>query len=118
MHEIVTGVRTAQEARAYYAKEFADYRRKLPTPYMEKLRFTPEHGNTGDSDQRLLSDDDLKRAEAQGSGTANLREGLLWPAAAIFGTLVPSIRKSSPSGNALVDHPAKGMAVLYRPPQG
>ena len=66
MHEIVTGVRTAQEARAYYAKEFADYRRKRPTPYMEKLRFTPGHGTTGDSDQRVLSDADLKRAEAEG----------------------------------------------------
>ena len=28
MHDIVTGAKTAQDARAYYAKEFADYRRK------------------------------------------------------------------------------------------
>ena len=66
MHDIVIGARTAQEARAYYAKEFADYRRKLPTPYMEKLRFKPGNGNTGDSDERVLSDEDLKRAEAEG----------------------------------------------------
>jgi hypothetical protein len=66
MHDIVTGARTVQEARDYYAKEFADYRRKKPTPYMEKLRFTPANGNAADPDQRVLSDEDLKRAEAEG----------------------------------------------------
>jgi hypothetical protein len=66
MHDIVTGVKTVQEAREYYAKEFADYRRKKPTPYMERLRFTPPEGNTADPDVRLLSDDDLKAAEGEG----------------------------------------------------
>jgi hypothetical protein len=65
MHDIVTGARTAQEARDYYAKEFADYRRKKPTPYMERLRFTPE-SNTADPDARVLSDEDLERAEQEG----------------------------------------------------
>jgi hypothetical protein len=32
MHDIVTGTKTWQQARAYYAKEVLDYRRKLPTP--------------------------------------------------------------------------------------
>src|SRR3546814_9675529 len=40
MHDIVTGAKTVAEARAYYGKEFLDYRRKKPTPYMERLRFT------------------------------------------------------------------------------
>jgi hypothetical protein len=40
MHEIVTGAKTVDEARRYYAKEFLDARRKKPTLYMEKLRFT------------------------------------------------------------------------------
>jgi hypothetical protein len=65
-HDILTGARTVAQARDYYAKEFADYRRKKPTPYMEKLRFTPQSGGTGDADVRLLSDDELKRAEAEG----------------------------------------------------
>src|SRR5690349_22621952 len=56
MHDIVTGTKSVKEARDYYAKEFADYRRKQPTPYMERLRFTPGNGNTADSDSRLLSD--------------------------------------------------------------
>src|SRR5690349_23901745 len=41
MHDIVTEAKTAQEARNYYAKEFADYRRKKATPYMERLHFAP-----------------------------------------------------------------------------
>jgi hypothetical protein len=69
-HDIVTGARTAADARDYYAKEFADYRRKKPTPYMEKLRFTPPAGGTADPDQRLLSDEDLERAKAEGEQEA------------------------------------------------
>src|SRR3954453_9167451 len=66
MHDIVTGKKNVQEARDYYAKEFADYRRKKPTPYMEKLRFTSDDANTGDPDERILSDEDLKRAKEEG----------------------------------------------------
>jgi len=42
MHDIVTGKRSVQEARDYYAKEFLDYRRKEPRPYMDEMRFHPE----------------------------------------------------------------------------
>ena len=66
MHDIVTGTKTVEEARRYYAKEFLDYRRGLPTPYMETLRFAVPSGGTADPDQRLLSDDDLRRARAEG----------------------------------------------------
>jgi hypothetical protein len=65
-HDIVTESRTVEEARAYYAKEFLDYRRKKPTPYMEKLHFTPPSGDVADPDQRVLSDADLQRAVAEG----------------------------------------------------
>lgn len=66
MHDIVTGAKTAQQARDYYAKEFADYRRKKPTPYMEKLRFSADDRNAADPDVRILSDEDLERAAAEG----------------------------------------------------
>jgi hypothetical protein len=66
MHDIVIGEKTVREARDYYAKEFLDYRRKKPTPYMEKLRFPVQHGGTADADQRLLSDEDLESAKAEG----------------------------------------------------
>lgn len=66
MHDIVTGQKTPDEPREYYAKEFADYRRKLPTPYMEGLRFIPGHGDTADPDVRILSDRDLQDAVRAG----------------------------------------------------
>jgi hypothetical protein len=70
MHDIVTGAKNAQQAREYYAKEFADYRRKKPTPYMERLRFTPT-GNAADPDTRMLSDEDLKQAAEEGKKAGN-----------------------------------------------
>jgi hypothetical protein len=66
MHDIVTGAKTVDEARDYYAKEFADYRRAKPTPYMEKLRFRPADGDAADPDARLLSDEDLQAAAKEG----------------------------------------------------
>lgn len=66
MHDIVTGAKSAQEAREYYAKEFADYRRKKPTPYMEGLRFRPGDGDASDPDTRMLSDADIAEAIREG----------------------------------------------------
>lgn len=67
MHDIVTGDKTVEEARDYYAKEFLDYRRGKPTPYMGELRFNVPSENTADADERVLSDQDLREAEAEGS---------------------------------------------------
>src|SRR5690606_14987364 len=61
-HDIVTGSNTVQEAREYDAKEFLDDRRKMPTPYMEDLRFEPHDHTAADADQRILSDQDVARA--------------------------------------------------------
>ncbi|HEV7960927.1 MAG TPA: hypothetical protein VGP57_00160 [Actinoplanes sp.] len=63
MHDIVTGAKDVDQARGYYAKEFLDARRKRPTPYMERLRFTPGDASAADPDVRILSDDDLKQAQ-------------------------------------------------------
>ena len=65
-HDIVMGEKTVDEARAYYAKEFLDYRRGLPTPYMDELRFEPRR-DTPDPDERVLSDQELADAEAADS---------------------------------------------------
>jgi hypothetical protein len=65
-HEIVTGQRSAQEARSYYAKEFLDARRKQPTPYMQGLRFGPTSSSNADPDGRVLSEDQLEGAKAVG----------------------------------------------------
>lgn len=69
MHDIVTGERTADEARAYYAKEFLDVRRGKPTPYMDELR-VPTQQHTADPDERVLSDADLEQAAEEGEGSS------------------------------------------------
>lgn len=66
MHDIVSGAKSVKQAREYYAKEFADYRRKKPTPYMERLRFTPAGRDAADPDKRMLSDEDLRHAKQEG----------------------------------------------------
>lgn len=66
VHDIVTGVKTAEQAREYYAKEFLDHRRGKPTPYMDELRI-PLQSDTADSDVRLLSDEELEQAQQQGA---------------------------------------------------
>jgi hypothetical protein len=68
MHDMVSGRKSAQEARDYYAKEFLDYRRGKPTPYMNSLQFAPPTGGTPDPDRRVLSDEDLQRAVDEGKG--------------------------------------------------
>jgi hypothetical protein len=65
MHDIVTGQKTPDEARAYYGKEFLDYRRKRPTPYMERLRVPPQH-DTADPDRPILTDNELREAAEPG----------------------------------------------------
>jgi hypothetical protein len=70
MHDIVAGKKSVEEARAYYGKEFLDYRRKQPTPYMEKLRFKPGDRSAADPDVRTLSPQDLERAQEEGKAHA------------------------------------------------
>jgi hypothetical protein len=66
MNDIVTGAKTVEEARQYYAKEFLDARRGKPTPYMEKLHFRPGNGASADPDRRVLSDEQLSQAVEEG----------------------------------------------------
>lgn len=65
-HEIVTRRRTVEDARAYYAREFLDARRKRPTPYMAELRFQMIQDGASDPDVRVLSDEQLSEARAEG----------------------------------------------------
>jgi hypothetical protein len=66
MHDIVTGEKSVEQAREYYAREFTDYRRGKPTPYMEKLRFRPADGDAADPDRRIVSDEELEEASREG----------------------------------------------------
>lgn len=66
MHGIVADAKWVTQVRRYYAKEFLDYRRRPPTPYMEGLRFRPSSGGTADPDTPLISDEELEEAQRQG----------------------------------------------------
>ena len=81
MHDIVAGTKTWQEARAYYAKEVLDYRRKLPTPYMDALQFKPHGPAAADPDSRILSDEELEGARKAGDardwGSKDVQRGTL-----------------------------------------
>jgi hypothetical protein len=66
MHDIVIGAKDVEQARAYYAKEFLDYRRKKPTPYMERLHFAPGDQSAADPDVPVLSNADLAAAAKEG----------------------------------------------------
>jgi hypothetical protein len=68
MHDIVQGAKTVDEARAHYAKEFLDFRRKRPTPYMERLHFEPASGDAADPDVAIISDEKLEQAVREGEG--------------------------------------------------
>ena len=70
MHDIVSGAKSVEDARTYYAKEFADFRRKKPTPYMDRLHFTPGDSGAADPDVRLLSDQDLEQAKKEGENSS------------------------------------------------
>jgi len=76
MHDIVTAVRTVEEAREYYAKEVLDSRRKEPTPYMERLRFDPQGPDAADRDVRTVPDEEVKSAAQEGESRAGAAEDI------------------------------------------
>lgn len=63
-YDIITGKRSVDDARKYYALEFLNHRRKAPTPYMKGLKFEPKRSD--DPGERILSDSDVKRATDEG----------------------------------------------------
>ena len=73
MHDIVTGAKSAGQARDYYSQEFLDYRRKKATPYMQGLRFASDDANASDPDARIVSDEDLQEAAQEGEQPAPSR---------------------------------------------
>lgn len=70
-YDIVIGERSAQDAREYYAHEFLAYRKQEPAPYMEGLKFEPQ--GHGDSDERVLSDEDLAAAVKAGEAKSEIQ---------------------------------------------
>jgi hypothetical protein len=62
-HDIMRDKKTFEHARYYYAKNITDNRQHKPTPYMEKLLFTPEK-KTADPDESTISEKELTQAMA------------------------------------------------------
>ena len=59
VHDIVTGARTAQEARDYHVKEVLDATRGEPTPYRERL-LVPAQVDTKDPGEQVLTEEELR----------------------------------------------------------
>ena len=62
MHEIVTGKRTPEEARAYIAKEIVEYSMDRPAPYAESFQFQLPVGEQWDTDKAIVEDKQLDEA--------------------------------------------------------
>ena len=62
MHEIVTGKRTPEEARAFIAKEIVEYVLGRPAPYAESFQFELPIGEQWDSDITIVQDEELDQA--------------------------------------------------------
>ena len=55
MHEIVTGQRTVEEGRHFYAEQMSAYMLGRPAPYAERLLFDPPNGGTMDPDEGIMA---------------------------------------------------------------
>ena len=62
MHDIVTGKRTPEEARAFIAKEIVEYVLGRPAPYAESFQFELPVGEQWDPDVTIVQDEELEQA--------------------------------------------------------
>jgi hypothetical protein len=53
MHELVTGVKTVEEARQVYAESMVGFTLGRSAPYAESLRFDVPEGGTEDPDEAI-----------------------------------------------------------------
>lgn len=72
MHEIVTGKRTPEEARAFIAKEIVEYVLGRPAPYAEKFQFELPKGEQWDTDISIVQDEELDQAISKMKQTLGL----------------------------------------------
>ena len=64
-HDIISGKRSVDDARRYFAHEFLEYLKGTSTPYTNGLRFEQD-SSSGDPDDSILSEDELRRATSEG----------------------------------------------------
>ena len=63
-HAIITGEKTADEARQAYLQSMKDFRAGKPTPLMERLTFQPR-SDAADPDHQLASKEEMEAIEKQ-----------------------------------------------------
>lgn len=56
MHEILTGKRTVDEAREFYAESMAAYTLGRPAPYTDRFLFELPSGDTTDPDEKMIAE--------------------------------------------------------------
>lgn len=74
MHEIVTGKRTAEEAREKIVSELPKYLLNQSAPYVEKFQFDLANEEQGESDQSEVHDKALETAINKVKDTLNIGE--------------------------------------------
>ena len=72
MHEIVTGKRTPEEARAFIAKEIVEYVLGRSAPYAENFQFELPIGEQWDTDITIVQDEELDQAVSKMKQTLGL----------------------------------------------
>lgn len=65
MHDVVTGRRTVEEARAYHAETTVAFLMHQPAPYATRLCFDITRGATADPDETLIAGPALEQALAR-----------------------------------------------------
>lgn len=78
-------------------------RRKQPTPYMDGLRFTP--GEAADPGRRVISDDQLERAKAEGEQSGGSSRGAA--------TTASDWRLPMETRFKLLGHPVHPMLIVF-----
>jgi hypothetical protein len=61
-HDIITGKRTVEDARAFYPQAVMAHLTKQPTAYTQKLQFSAK-GNSADPDKTTVDSEMIKKAE-------------------------------------------------------
>jgi hypothetical protein len=56
VHDIVTGKRTVEEARKFYAETAVAFMMNRPAPYTERLQFEVPTGDTADLDEVMITE--------------------------------------------------------------
>jgi hypothetical protein len=73
-HDIVTGERTVDEARQFFAETAIKTEMGMEPPYTQGLQFDVPEGDSGDPDESNITDTIKKRVKEELSGSVEAEE--------------------------------------------